>query len=129
MSAMVERVALAIEDAIAARSIGMYDFTGYPGDGPPHVVCDEITGERLFASHNRDEAQGVYDRLSRARVAEAAIAAMREPTSEMMQAGADASPMWQTTSPETYAIAVNDAADVFIAMLDAALSPSQEPTP
>lgn len=118
MSAMVKRVALAIEDAIAARSIGMYDFTGYPGDGPPHVVCDEITGERVFASHDRDEAQVVYDRLSRARVAEAAIAAMREPTSEMLDAGFLNG--WDEVShSETYP----HQRGIWRAMIDAALAP------
>jgi len=55
------------------------------------------------------------------REARIAIEAMRECTGPMMQAGADASPMWQTLSPDTYAIAVNDVADVYVAMIDAAL--------
>ena len=47
----------------------------------------------------------------------------REPDGEMMRAGADASPMWDTNSADTYAIAVNDVADVYLAMIAAFPSP------
>jgi len=86
MDSMIERVARAIAGANAERAYGLYDYSGYPGDAPPHVVRHERTNEVLLRTNDRDEAQALYDRLTAEHPAIAAIKAMREPTAEMLEA-------------------------------------------
>lgn len=89
-----------------------------------------MTHEKLIAHisaflKERDEATRDDERDDDERKASAqcivrvVFKALKEHSGEMMQAGADASPMWQTDNAGTYAIAVNDVADIFIDMLRA----------
>lgn len=72
----LERIGQAIEEAFRTRAFGLYDYTGYPGEAPPHVVRNELTGERIMASWSGDEAEAKYDECRRCYVAQAAIDAM-----------------------------------------------------
>lgn len=84
---MVEQVALAIEKASSERAFGLFDYSGYRGVGDfPHMVTDRRTGICLAAYADRDKAAAHYQRLCREHVARAAIAAMLEPTVEMLVA-------------------------------------------
>lgn len=55
------------------------------------------------------------------KMARAAIEAMREPSPEMLQAGADCLPDMDRAA-ESYAVAVSDAGDIWEAMLAASLN-------
>lgn len=79
----------------------IYRYLG--GEGPDHDMLESAISAYL-------EASGM-------------VMVPREPDGEMMRAGADASPMWDTGSADAYAIAVNDVADVYIAMIEAFPSP------
>ncbi len=76
MKSMLEQVGLAIERASGTRSFGLYDYTNYLGEGPPHVVRNELTGERVLATWDKDEAWSKYEECRRHYVADAAIKAM-----------------------------------------------------
>lgn len=86
MSEMVERVGAAIDAVVSVRAFGLYDYSGYPGTEPPHVVRDELKNVEVFRSDDRQAAHDEYERLCRAHIARAAIAAMREPTTAMINA-------------------------------------------
>jgi hypothetical protein len=73
---MLEVVGLAIEQASKVRAFGLYDYSKYPGDTPPHVVENEITGERVLQSWDKDEARAKYEECCRRYIASAAIKAM-----------------------------------------------------
>lgn len=72
---VVARIARAIAEAGQHRPYGLYDYSGYPGESPPHVVRDERTGERLLITGDRDKAEEYWRKLSQEYVAHAAIAA------------------------------------------------------
>lgn len=76
MPLMLEVVGLAIEKACKVRSFGLYDYSEYPGDTPPHVVVNEITGERVLRSWDKDESRAKYEECCRHYIADAAIKAM-----------------------------------------------------
>ncbi|MET4197235.1 hypothetical protein ABIA95_000222 [Bradyrhizobium sp. LA8.1] len=76
MSTMLEAVGRAIKHAQSVRAFGLYDYTAYPGDAPPHVVLDEFKGKPVLATWNRDEAQKKYEECCRDYVAKHAINAM-----------------------------------------------------
>lgn len=76
MISMLEKVGLAVEKAYKTRSFGLYDYSNYPGDAPPHVVRNELTGERVMATWDSDEALAKYEECCRHYVADAAIKAM-----------------------------------------------------
>jgi hypothetical protein len=75
---MLDRVGLAIERASNVRAFGLYDYSIYPGEAPPHVVRNEQTGERVMATWDRDEARTKYEECRRHYIATAAIKAMDE---------------------------------------------------
>ena len=72
----VEKVAAAIERALAERAYGLYDYSGYPGEADPHVVRDERAGTVLLRTNDPGTARKVYDELVRTHPAIAAIQAM-----------------------------------------------------
>lgn len=61
------------------------------------------------------------------RDAAAGIAAMHEPTAHMTLVAADANPATDDTSKTSYAIAVHDVAEIWYAMISAALAEQGEP--
>jgi len=73
---MLEIVGAAIETAAKVRAFGLYDYSSYPGDAPPHVVRNELTGERVLATWDEKEARAEYEARCRHYVADAAIKAM-----------------------------------------------------
>ena len=76
----IERVGDAIESASKVRAFGLYDYSRYPGEGPPHVVRNELTGERVMATWDEGEARAKYERCKRDFIAKAAMDAMRPPS-------------------------------------------------
>lgn len=86
MTEILDRVGSAIEHASKERPYGLYDYSNYPGDRPPHVVMYEKNGASVFRSRDAAEARSVYERLCREYIAGAAIEAMREPTTTMIVA-------------------------------------------
>lgn len=76
MSKMLDRVGRAIEKANHVRAFGLYDYSSYPGDAPPYVVRNELTGDRILATWDQDEAQAKYHECYRHYLADAAIKAM-----------------------------------------------------
>jgi hypothetical protein len=126
---MVERVAEAI-DAVALFS-RYNDWTSDRVPGLPIEICRHGTGGeaeivvvgRFPSSFGEDEALAEMVTEARAR---AAIEAMREPTTKMLKA----SPIVGTGINEDgkWGINTRPAADVWTAMIDAALTePPQEP--
>jgi hypothetical protein len=87
---MLEKLGLAIEMASDKRFVGLYDYSGYRGTEPPHVVRDEVTGREVFRSSDPFEARRVYDRMKRDAVAQAVLAILRDPDEGMVEAGARA---------------------------------------
>lgn len=83
---MIEKVARAIAECGNYRPYGLYDYSSYDGDSPPHQVKNEKTREVLLKSWNREAAESEWIRLNQAYVAKAAIAAMREPSEGMLKA-------------------------------------------
>lgn len=73
---MIERVAEALERVKNTRAYGLYDYSSYPGELPPHVVRDEIAGKAVLRTNDAVEARTLYEKLSREFVARAAIAAL-----------------------------------------------------
>jgi hypothetical protein len=65
----------AIAEALDTRAFGLYDYSAYPGEDPPHVVRDERTGEAVFRSLAPEPAEAKYIELSRTFVARAALTA------------------------------------------------------
>ena len=80
---MVERVARAARDAARDRAFGLYDYSSYPGDAPPHVVKNDRTGATVFRSNYRREAEDRYDKEVLGYIGGTIIEAMREPTATM----------------------------------------------
>lgn len=78
MSDETEFVARAIKDALSKRMWGLYDYSNYHGEHPPHVVRNEQTRASVFSSHDKTEARREYDRRCDLEPALAAIAAVRE---------------------------------------------------
>ncbi len=76
MTTEIDRVAAAIEAALATRAYGLYDYSTYQGTEPPYVVRDERTGAVVFRSGDRNAAEDAYHRLRREAVARAAIDAL-----------------------------------------------------
>lgn len=87
MNEMVDRLIQALDKALEQRVYGLYDYSSYPGNAPPHVVVYEFTNETIFRSNDRNEAQSKYDELRKSWVIKTLIHAMREPTEEMLEAG------------------------------------------
>lgn len=77
---MIERVARAINDARQKRPYGLYDYSGYPGNTPPHQVKDErvFPNKIILVTVHPEEAQDLYNKLSAEFIARAAIEVMRE---------------------------------------------------
>lgn len=77
---LLETVSDAIADALKVRAYGLYDYTNYPGDKPPHVVRDELAkpGEQVEIARysHRDEALEHYEKLCREYTARSALAAI-----------------------------------------------------
>jgi hypothetical protein len=73
-----EAIGRAVEAANVGRDIGLYDYTGYPGEGPPYVVRDyRLTGNnRVFESRNAEEARARYDSLAAQYVGRVAVNAL-----------------------------------------------------
>jgi len=86
MTEMLKMVGDAIAKALDSRAYGLYDYSNYPGDKPPHCVRDERSNEVIFRSSSREKAEERWIELNRAFVARAAIETMREPTAEMLDA-------------------------------------------
>jgi hypothetical protein len=84
----LDYLGLVIADAATTRAYGLYDYSSYPGEAPPHVVRNEITREEVFRSHDAEAALREYQRLSRVHTAKAVLTAMRRPSEEMCEAGA-----------------------------------------
>lgn len=88
MTMTPELLAAAIETASCPGRegpYGLYDYSEYPGETPPYVVRDFRVrgpghGDAVFSSHDRAEADAVYDRLTREHVARAAIEAFLSAT-------------------------------------------------
>jgi hypothetical protein len=73
---MLDVVGAAIEKAQSQKPYGLYDYSNYPGEAPPHVVRDERTGRRLLTTWDPEEARSLFEELKRFYVADAAIKAM-----------------------------------------------------
>lgn len=114
---MVERVGEAIATALDSRAYGLYDYSSYKGDRPPHVVRYEPTGAAVFRSSSREKAEAEWKRLNKAFVAQAAIEAMREPTEGMISACAVLGPTTSTVKMQRNAVRRD-----YTAMIEAALS-------
>lgn len=76
MKSMLETVGTAIQDAQSDRPYGLYDYSSYPGEDPPHVVKDERTRKEVYRSEDGDVARLIYERLCREYIADVAIKAM-----------------------------------------------------
>lgn len=111
---MIERVAKAGREAENNRAYGLYDYSRYAGDEPPHVVIYEKTRQIVFKSHDHEAARVEYCRLRDEAVARAVIEALREPTPGMIEAGGHRVPSWGDAS-------FTIAGDAFRAMIAAAL--------
>lgn len=83
-ASVLEAVGRAIEAANVCRAVGLFDYSIYPGDGPPHVVRDFRLGrkDRVFSSYSRTEARAVYDALAARFLGEVAINALRAALSD-----------------------------------------------
>lgn len=79
---MIERVGDAIADALNATPYGLYDYSSYKGDAPPHVVRYEPTGLAVFRSSSREKAEAEWIRLNRVFVARAAVASITDHEAE-----------------------------------------------
>jgi len=105
MISMVERVARAIEDVVAPS-------VRYFGDNVAARV--RSTGDILYEGRSEEEATRIADAWFMQARARAAIEAMREPTEAMLSDG----------------LAIHDwdhgLADVYTAMIDAALAEKQD---
>lgn len=82
---ILDRVADAIEKARCPDRegpFGLYDYSNYRGNEEPHCVRDfrdprsDTYGNIIFRSSDREEAERMYERLTRQHIAAAAIAAM-----------------------------------------------------
>ena len=69
-------LAAAIKKASSERRYGKYDYSEYPGKEPPFVVRDERTGDAVFRSWSRDEAEREYARLCDEHIARTAVSAL-----------------------------------------------------
>lgn len=72
---MVTRVSQAIAEASEELPFCLYDYSQYADVAYPHVVLDNKTGEEVFRSADRLEANDEYTRLTHNYVANAALQA------------------------------------------------------
>ena len=86
---ITEAVARAIRKAQARDPYMMFDYSGYDGEEPPHVIRD-AKNNIVFRSNDRDECAKEYNRLNEAHAATAAIAAYREAVASEAVAWTDA---------------------------------------
>ena len=118
MNEFLERLAKAIEDAGQDRIYGLYDYSMYPGDSPPHQVRDEKTGKVLLFASNHNEAYDYWKKLSREYIVKAVLKAMREPTEVMI---ADGEAILFEHLPEAKDWTMTLMKEAFQAMIDAAM--------
>lgn len=71
----IQKAASKFEDLPHGRRYGLYDYSGYEGEAPPHVVLSP-DGETVYRSNDRDAASAEYDRLSRLHRADFILAAL-----------------------------------------------------
>jgi hypothetical protein len=74
----LDAIGTAIEDASSDRVVGLYDYSNYPGEAPPHVVRDERTGERILATWDAAEAEALFFKKRREHLALVAIEAIQK---------------------------------------------------
>lgn len=111
MTGVLEKMARVIADASEERPYELFDYSRYPevpGGVKAHVARNR-RGGIVFESDDRTEAASVFDRLTRAHVARAALQAIREPDDAIVEAG------WADAYEE-------DARATFTAMIDAILA-------
>lgn len=74
----LETVADAIVEAQKPRVYGLYNYSSYPGDMPPHVVRHEPTNKIVECFAEPEPARELYERLAREHVAREVIRAALE---------------------------------------------------
>lgn len=72
---IIQKAASKFEDLPHGRRYGLYDYSGYEGEAPPHVVLSP-DGETVYRSNDRDAASAEYYRLSRLHRADFILAAL-----------------------------------------------------
>lgn len=78
MDWLLERIGAAAEKAALRCDIGLYDYSRYPGNEPPHVVIDEGTGARILRTWDPAAARREYQRQTRMRIGAAIVKAIQE---------------------------------------------------
>ena len=73
---LIEAMARAATKAASTRHYGLYDYSRYPGDAPPHVVIEEKTGRVAFGSDDSKIATAEYERLTRQAVGDSTLDAI-----------------------------------------------------